>query len=220
MLSPYDLEGMVAEVKAQEEYNRRYGRLPDEIQYQAAYNPLSMSMQKEAERLMGGLKGFSQMEKEALRTGPSAWANLASQQQRNQAGLGRSRAMAEAAGQTAQARTGLAMRGGVDSGSRERLASQGMKSAMAMSQDIGANLDNNLLSIGMQDNTNRLGVLDKFSGMEMDKAKTLGQAKQMDIQNQIAENQNKNKFAMDMWSKKMETYAANQNSKAIENSGK
>lgn len=89
--------------------------------------------------------GIDAVTKEALRTGPSAWANL-------QKGMQKDELMKNSGAQAAQARSQLAMQGGLNAGSSERLASEAMKSNLLGGQNISRN-------IAIQDETNRMGML-------------------------------------------------------------
>lgn len=86
----------------------------------------------------------------------SRWGQMALSQAQNQNA-------ATLAGQTAQARNQLAMQGGLRSGARERLASQGMQQQLRGNQQAFGNVQ-------MQDEQNRQRWLQMMPGMELQAA--------------------------------------------------
>jgi hypothetical protein len=176
-------------------------------------------------------RGLEAFRNDALRTGPSKWAGLAKKnimlQERQARDLGRR----ESAGQAAQARSMLAMRGGLTSGARERVAKSAAKDYMNMSQQIGATGQTNLSQIDMNDEQNRINMLSQLPGMEvqalqpeLQKTQLYGQAKQYDITNRY--NQQKddiksyNDYAQKVYEEQMKGWAADRTASGMENSGK
>lgn len=124
---------------------------------------------------------------EAMRTGPSAWANMAQAQQNQLAGEARTRAMDEMAGKTAEARTQLATHGGLSSGAMERVARNGLGDYINASQDISRQGMNNANQISLDDEKNRIQQLSMAPGMQlqalepqMEKARILSGAQASD----------------------------------------
>lgn len=183
-------------------------------------------------------QGLEALRGEALRTGPSAWANLMTQNQGVDEAKLRDQNMAKSASQSGSAWNQLAMRGGVGGGARERLATSAAGTANMAGQDIARAGSQQRLGIGTQDETNRLGILSQLPGMEVNslnpafqKATMMGQAKQFDINNNTATNkfnlgnvisdvQGKNSFDLNKYTEQMKTWAANRQADAQENSGK
>ena len=131
--------------------------------------------------------GFNAASGKAMQQGPSAWAGAMRQQNAGEAMQARNRGNAEAMGNAAQARGQLAMRGGLNSGARERIASDAARNQLSMSQNVGAEQAKNNLNIGVQDEAQKNALLGQVMGQEnnmanfdMDKTKLYGQAIQGD----------------------------------------
>lgn len=160
---------------------------------------------------------------EAMRTGPSAWARLAEQAQLQEALQARDRAAGLARGTEAAARSSLAMRGGLSSGARERVARDSARNVMAMDQDVSRSLAANKLQIGMNDEANRLAMLGQLPGMEAEALKPgmlLAEARlkgrQFDLQNRLAERDRVNAWEMDVYREQGKHYAADRGARATE----
>src|SRR6185437_5045338 len=93
--------------------------------YTPAYDPSTMSLSSDPT----ALNEFTQ---QAERTGPSQCNNLPNQQRDTMNTQAKSNAAATTAGQTAQANNRLAMTGGLDSGARERVQTQGNRNLLDM----------------------------------------------------------------------------------------
>lgn len=209
----------------------RYPDQPMRPKYKASYDPLSMSLYDKTKGDldairpdMGGLEAFRA---QAMRSGPSAWAGL----QRGRIGLeaagAKDRGLRESGARAADASSRLAMRGGVTSGARERIAKQGLRDALDMSRSIEHDKGVNLLQTDINDEQNRiqqLGMLgsvqNQYLQPQFEKAKLTGQAHQFDIGQTVGEGQRANDFAMDKYKTSMGAWAANKQAKATEESGK
>jgi hypothetical protein len=141
----------------------------------------------------------------ANRQGPSAWANMANQQQDTLEANSRERGAAENNAQTAQALDNLGSSGGITSGARERAAEGGAKNYMNMSQDAARQGGLNKLQIGVNDQQNKIQEMGQLPGME-------SAALQPQFQ-QAGMYQN-------LYNQQMQDYAAQQQANAIANSGK
>lgn len=84
---------------------------------------------------------------------PSAWGQMAMSQGMDAAGSQGNAAMSSAM-------SALASRGGVNKGARERIAMRGGRDTMMAKQKVG-------MDVGMQDESNRLGILQALPGMEV-----------------------------------------------------
>ncbi len=190
--------------------------------WQAGYDPTTMSLAPGAEAglnniSLGGLdQSMNALRGEALRKGPSAWANMANIKAAREGEMARGRGMNEVAGTTASARSQLAQQGGLSSGARERTAETGAKNAIGMNQDLSNQEINNKMQIGLNDEQNRMQQLSALPGAEsaalapqFQKFGALQSARQADIQNQLAENQARNKFNLGI-------YGANKTAEATE----
>lgn len=125
-------------------------------QYKLKVDPLAID----------SLEGLSALKKEAVREGPSKWAQMMLLKQQGD----RSAAMNQAAGSAAQAfaqgRSGMAMRGGISSGARERLAGQTARDLIMAKQGVNKDATQNRYNLLGQDEQNRLATLGQFSTQE------------------------------------------------------
>lgn len=135
-------------------------------------------------------------------------------------------AMRQAAGQTGQARTSLAMRGGLSGGAAERLALGGQQQARLGQQDIRQGARQAELAAGQAAEENRLANLRALPGMETQlygaRAAERGYGTDVDqynIGNILREQQLKNAFGLGKYSEDMKGYSAEQMAKAIAAAG-
>lgn len=173
-------------------------------------------LQQKLDAIVVDKRGINKFRDEALRSGPSAWSAMAKKNQELSELSARERGLKESAGAEATARSQLAMRGGLRSGSRERLAKEGVQNRMVMSQDIGRQGDANRLQIDMNDETNRIQQLGMLPGMEaqalqpdFQKLTMWGQGKQFDTGNKMKQSQGQNEYENGKWETYMKGYAAN-----------
>jgi hypothetical protein len=208
-----------------------YRSKPGDIQYSPGYDPKTMGMMPELQMKLDALnmdkRGLDKFRLEALRQGPSAWAKLARKDQALQAMDARERGAEAARGQSAQAMDDLASRGGLTSGARERIATEGAKNYLNMGQNVARQQNQNNLQIGMNDEQNRITQLSQLPGMEVQamqpdfqKLQLWGQGRQFDVGNQINENKSKNAFDMGQYEQKMKAWAADRQAQATEKAGK
>lgn len=199
-------------------------RLFDQIQapgYTGAYDPNSMGMLDYLKQISPEYsKGYEKFKGEALRTGPSDWLNMSQMQNRLKEQGSRENAQRESNAATAGSLSKLATQGGLSSGARERAVESGAKNYLGMSQDIARNSDLNDLGLQIQDQTNKVGMLQALPGMEMGRMENWEKAKAADVDNQMKEVERLNKYNMDLYNKRMEAAAAERQARATENSGK
>lgn len=186
------------------------GRLFDEYSLAKQFNPV------QADRA-----GYDQYKTEALRTGPSAYAQMMmGKQELEQQGLTNNLAAQQNAGMRG-AMDQLAATGGVDSGARERMARSGIRDAMMGRQDIRKQGMIDRFNISAQDEQQRQGQLQNLTGMELNRAnydaserdKGLG-ANQYDIQNSLLAMDRERGDSMDAWKTNMQTWGANKTADA------
>lgn len=217
----------------------------------AQTNPLQSNTGELDKRLSGinlDKTGLNEIQNRALDKGPSAWAQMASQQQNQQSEQQKSQAQGQGAGAQADARAGLAMRGGLQSGARERLAMGGANNQMNNMQSINAQNAQAQGNIGLQDQENKNSMLMQLPGMqlaslqpEMQKAgawqsmaqneqgltnqnnlANMGaqnQANQFNMQNTLGAIGQKNDQAQNQYNEQMKSWAAEQQARATEKSG-
>jgi hypothetical protein len=164
---------------------------------------------------------------EALRSGPSNYANLANKQNRMLAMEQRGNLADQIAGSNATAMSNLATHGGITSGAKERLAETGRNNLLDMSQNINNQASKNAMQIGANDEQNRISQLSQVPGMELgastfdlDKEKLGLGAKQYDIGQKVGESARQNMFNMNKYNQGMSAWAANQQANATADSGK
>ena len=139
------------------------------------------------------LEGLNAFKKEALRTGPSTYAQLMLQQNLANKNANVDKAAAQANSAAAQARGNIAMRGGSQSGTRAILALQNSRDLMNAKQGVNRDYNTaNLQTLG-EDEKNRLALLQQLPGMETNLAEfntnQANQGRQFNITNQAKANE-------------------------------
>lgn len=186
-----------------------YPDQPDMPSYTPAYDPATMGISGEIDKALPGLgldrSGLNAFKSDAMRKGPSEWANRAVQDQNYLAMDARDQGAKNSAGATATARAQLAARGGLSSGAAERLAQGGADNFLNMSQGVNDLKTKNVMQIGMNDEQNRISQLGQLPGMEiaagnydtgLEDMKLKGM--QYDTTNEINANNNLNQWNMGM----------------------
>lgn len=208
----------------------RYDR-PEDIQYQSAYDPRTMSMEPEMQKRLDAIqmdkRGLDKFRGEALRSGESAWASLAKRGVAMDAQTQMEQMLRGAQGRAAEARSGMARRGGIGSGSQERLGRMAMKEGLLAQQGSYRDKNRGMLEIGMADEKNRISQLGQLPEMEIaamrpefEKTSLWSKGKQFDLGNQIKEGQDRNTFNLGMWQEKMKEWGAGQTAAAQAEAGK
>ena len=205
--------------------------MPDEIKYAQSYDPATMSMtpdlQKKLDAIQMDKTGLNQFRKEATRSGESAWSRMAKEGVAMDSMANRENLLRGAQGRAAEARSSMAMRGGLGVGAAERAGKNAAREGIMAQQGSYRDQNRANLDISMQDEKNRIGQLGQLPGMEvqalqpeMEKTKMWQGGRQFDIGNQVTENQQKNNFNLGMWQKKMEQWGAGNTAAAQAESGK
>ena len=176
--------------------------------YVPAYDPNTMGVESDPT----AMNAFRQ---EALRTGPSKYAQLSGAQQDALNLNAKSSAAGTSAGQTATANSNLAMTGGLDSGARERVQTNANKNLLDMNQKIDQTTANNKMQIGMNDEQNRVSQLSQVPGMQNQQ----NQASEFNINNAVNEGNSANLYKANIYNQQMKGWAAGQQSNATANSG-
>lgn len=203
------------------------GGMPGFVQGYDPSKSLYGQMQGELDSIQPDMSGYDMFKQQAERTGPSAWAGLMNQQQDMLAKNAKSAGAATVAGQNQGAYDSLAMHGGLDSGARERVAREGSKSYLDMTQGVNRDTANNKLQIGVNDEQNRISQLSSLPGMynqviqpQMQKINMEGQARQIDNSNAIAESDRQNQYNLGKYQTQMQGWGAGQQAYATAHSGK
>lgn len=141
-------------------------------------------------------QGLEEIRKRALSTGPSEWANLMTQQQGLEENKARQNAGEQEASARSEALSGLASKGGLSSGARERLATAGANNYAKSLQDVGLQGQQQRLGIGVQDQANQLQLLQGLPGMEL--AKTGQDIQKTGMWSGLANDESGRKQALDL----------------------
>lgn len=222
-----------------------------QLKPQTAAAPSSILPQLQSQ--LGGInlntQGLDLLRQKATATGPSAWENLATQQQQQGEQTQRNQAAAGAAGSAAGARSNLAMQGGLTGGARERLAMGGERALNEANQNIGAQGAAARTGISIQGEQQKNALLSQLPGQEaaslapqFEKANlwanlasteqgrnqannqfNAGQnlsAQQFNAAQGIGENRNAAQQQLDAYNNQMKTWAAGKQADATANSGK
>lgn len=204
------------------------GSQPGAPQYMPGYDPATMSMGPQLNSMLNqtqlntdGLDKFSQ---EAMRTGPSAWSQMANSQNNLSAQTQQEQAARQAGSTASESRSQLAMSGGLSGGARERVQRDSGRNYLGMSQNISRQADQNSQQIGVNDEQNRISQLGQLPGMEnqayqadLDKIKLWGQGQMFDTNNQIGEAGKQNDFNLGRYHEGMAAWGANQQAQATAN---
>lgn len=196
-----------------------YYGMPTAPGFTQGYDPSSMSMTDYLKTVYDP-SGFNAFKDQATRVGPSAWANLATQDQGAQAAKTKSADASQANAQTAQAEDDLASRGGLSSGARERATIEGSKNYLSMSQGVEQQKNLNDLQIGMNDQQNKIQELSQLPGMEQQQAGMWENAKNTDVSNAVSANDKANSYNQNLYNTQMQAWGANQQANATANAGK
>jgi hypothetical protein len=220
-------DGKTAAEKGQYDPNSEIA--PDIPDYQPVWdNAYSMAdyMKPQLDQIQVDKQGLAAFKGEALRTGPGAWAGAASAENDRGAKTARNQASLDAKGGVAQAESGLAMHGGIDSGARERIAQTGQNAYAMAGQEIGNQQAQGRNQILMQDEKNRVQELEALPGVqnqylepEFKKASMSQAAHAADVQGQIHDTEQQNAYNMGKFSIQAQEFGANQQANATRQSG-
>lgn len=187
------------------------GKLANQYQYQAqTLDPNS-------------LVGYNMIKNMATQKGPSEWAQSANEL----ANLNKQNAMDAAsrqgAGALSQMRSNLGMRGGVSSGSQERLAGQSMRDILAQKQGAYRQNASDLLGISQKDAEIKNQMLGQFAGMEGEIQKgnlgALNQASQYNLQNLLKEKDMQRMKTQEDYKSNLDKWASNKQAEATAKAG-
>jgi hypothetical protein len=207
------------------------GAMPSTPGYSPVYDPSTMASLPGTEDRLNTInpnrKGLEKFREEATRSRPSVWARLSKEKNFSEEAGARDRNRAVGRNAVAQAESDLAMRGGLSSGARERIARKGATDVLAMDQDVSRQANTNEMQIDINDEQNRISQLSMLPGMEnqayqldLSEFDRWNAAKNADIQRLADENARRNAFNMKLYETEMEKYAADRQAHATENSGK
>lgn len=172
-----------------------------------------------------------------LSEGPSKWADLQTQSQKQQEMNAATNAATGNRGATAAGLGNLARSGGLSSGARERLQEQGSRDLAMGQQNIANQGIMARLGIASQDEQNKLGVLSALPGQEVQALQPqfqkasmwaqladseAGRRQNLDLANTantLGVKQNEDAARLKKYEEDMKAYAADQSAKAQAQSG-
>lgn len=159
-----------------------------------------------------GSAALNAIERRAFSQGPSAWANMA-----NKGIDARTASAMDQAGRDASMASGsawsqLAQQGGLDSGARERVATQGSLGRMNAMQAINRDANMGKLNVGMEDERQKLALMSSLPGMRMQQAGFQAGIDQSNINRDFGAFTNKYNEGMKAW-------GANKTANAMNNGG-
>ena len=177
------------------------------------------------------LSGVDAMKDRATQVGPSAWANMATEQQRREESGLMDNAARQQMGAEANARAQLGMKGGLRSGAAERLASSGANNLALAGQGVRQQGALERGNIGIQDEMQKMDLLKQLPGAQLGAAQygsavdTTNIANKMgvgqyNINNQIRDLEGRNAQNQFLYGEEMKTKGANATANAIASSGK
>lgn len=206
-------------------FNKYFEQRPLGPEYVPGYDPTTDTLAQEFADRLGGInldtRGLDKFRSEAMRTGPSTWAQMAEAKQRDEESMARGSGARQAASARGGAMSQLASRGGLTSGARERLSRGGAEDLLNMQQDIGRQGRTNRLQIGMSDEQNRVQQLGMLPGMEiaalqpeLQKFSMWSSGRQQDVANKMNEAAARNAFEAKKYAEQMAGYGAERSAQA------
>jgi hypothetical protein len=175
--------------------------------------PTFVGMQPDQLALAGKIPTMNAYNQEALKQGPSAWAQIANKQATDQAIMGKEQARKSAQGMAADAESNLAMKGGLGAGAQQTIQKQAMDQGMNMAQQAQDTGARNLASIAMDDARQHTAMLGNAANMNAG-------VMEGDLSRQQAENTKMNAFNLGRYQSQMAAWGAGKQADATANSGK
>jgi hypothetical protein len=169
------------------------------------------------------MAGYSAMQEEATREGPSKWADLAMEKSQVEEAALRDAAMRQAMSAEAQARSGAAMRGGLTGGASGVIGRDIGREMLRQRQETARQGQLGRLGILGEDEKNRLNMLGTFAGLESDVGKfnvgMQAKAQEFDITRALEEKRLAHQSELDAWKQEMANIAAEKQASATEKAG-
>lgn len=137
-------------------------------------NPGSVQFNDLTSQLTGNVNGvnldkaaLNSLQQYGLNQGASPWLQMQLENQKRDEQNQMNQATSQMAGSDAQARTNLALKGGLSSGARERLARSGALGLNATKQNIANAGATSRLGLNIQDESNKLDILKQLPGLQL-----------------------------------------------------
>jgi hypothetical protein len=216
-----------AEQENFDQYDPAFGA-PKKPKY---YNPawdeetgqLKPGFQSTPTSIAGGLNTSALDKYRSIATsdGASPWAKMQMQSQQTDTQNALQSAGRENASQLAQARSGLAMRGGMSGGASALMQQQAMRNQMQTSQDIRRAALGARQGIGVEDQKMKMGAMANLPGMEMQAmqprmfdATNKMRSDEFNITNSLREIGSKQDYNLKNYEEQMKAYSAYQAAEA------
>lgn len=210
----YSTTGKPLAPELQSQINPETGMLDDQFN-------ISGQLRTDLEGSRANALALDTLRQRALERGPSAWAQLATQNQRAEELDASERGDRQALGAAATARGALARSVGSTAGSRERLARQSQRDLMAGRQELSRQGIANRLQIGMQDQELKTDMLKSVPGFDLQYADQLMKEAQMnatargfDVKNSLDTKQYEDEWMQNTFDKAGKIYAGEETAKA------
>lgn len=197
-------------------------------EWESLIDPSTGKLRKEFQAELAGLdpttwEGYSKFKGEALREGPSVWANLQMQKQAAEELAQKEAAAKQGMAALSQGLGQLSMRGGLSGASRGRLAQQGMRDILAQKQQTGRQAMLNRLGISTTDEERRQQQLGQLMASEQDLGKfnkqLEGQVMQFNLNNLLRDIEGQRAHEMGTYQEQQKKWAAERQAQATERSG-
>jgi hypothetical protein len=166
-------------------------------------------------------RAIDAIRQKGMSTGDSAWAQMQLQKSQMDAQNQRQNLATQGASSAAQARNGMAMRGGVSAGARERIARSSARDQMMGQQQVGRDLNAQNLNIRTQDEQMKNDALKTTMGADQANAQMGLQNRDyrgnVDLQNRNAamlDVEGKGRFDLSVYKDKMAAYGASKTADA------
>lgn len=237
-LSEIQRQQQIAQAKAEQDRVNALaaqGKNPDgspiRPEFQSLLDPATGLLQSQYQASWGSdiapdTRAIEAIRARALSTGPSAWQNLALQNQAlEEQGL-KNTAQQQGASAAAQARSALASKYGLSPAAAERLATQNQRAQMNALQNVAFQGAKARSDIGLQDEQMRNQLLQALPGQEnqlaqialQNRAANVG-VNEWNIQNALAEKRAKDQADLNAYHEQMSAWAANKQAEAMRNAG-
>jgi hypothetical protein len=201
-------------------FNDPYANMPERPDFESllGHNKLLPSqLQTSRYSDTSGLDAFKQR---ALNPGTSTWASMLLKRR----GLEQANALQDASARTASgaadARSQIAMRGGLTGGAAERIAKSTGRDQMKAAQDIRRQGEISNYDILTNDAQEKDKMMGQLPGMQLQQAQFGADADKFNITNSLAEKRAKDIADLQAYHEKMSGWAAGRQANATENSGK
>ncbi len=178
----------------------------------------------EAQKLdPSNIDSYNAYKTQAMSTGLSPWAQMQKQLLDSQQQDATSKAAAQSMQAMGQARSGMAMRGGLSAGARERMAISGQRDLMGANQGINRTASQNLLNLGAQDAQQKQSMLGTLMNTDVQTGQfnttNANAGTQLNLGNALKEQGNQNMYNMETYKEQMDKWAANKQADATAASG-